>query len=111
MNETTEPGTADRHAHERHSRGGNSVASADLPDEFDVRKLPPRYQFAFAVVKHFGFPILVSVSLAAWIYYQDANSRADREADRTLFVNAIDGNTQKLSELVQEIRRLEDGHK
>ena len=105
MSEATEPGT------ERHSRGGNSIASPDLPDEFDVRKLPPRYQFAFAVVKHFGFPILVSVALAGWIWYQDQNSRADRAADRVVFVNAIEGNTQKLGELVNEIRRLEDSHR
>ena len=90
----------------RHER-----ATGEMADEFDVRKLPPIYGFVFVMMKYFGFPLVVACALGIWIYHQEANARADRESDRMAFVGALDANTQKLTELVNEIRRLEDSHR
>lgn len=76
----------------------------DDPTNADMLKLPPKFRFAFVMMKYFGFPIMVACAFGFWIYRQDTNSRADREADRKAFVGAIDRNTEKISALVEEIR-------
>ena len=86
-------------------------STGEMPDEFDARKLPPAFQLVFITMKYFGFPFLVACALGWWVYHQDQVSRADRESDREAFVGAIDKNTQKLTDLVNEIRRLEDAHR
>ena len=98
---------------ERSERTTNSAGrfSSEEYDPADVVKLPPRYAFAFLLLKYFGFPVLVAMAFGYWIFHQDAQARIDRESDRAAFVGAIDRNTDRLTELVQEIRRLEDSHR
>ena len=85
--------------------------TGEMSDEFDIRQLPPKYQFVFVMMKYFGFPLIVACALGWWIYHQEQNARADRESDRAAFVGALDSNTKELRVLVTEIRRLEDGHR
>lgn len=89
----------------------NHERSTDSLEGFDLSKLPPRYAFIFVTMKYFGFPLIVACALGWWIYHQEQNARLDRESDRAAFVGALDKNSDKLSELISEIRKLEDSHR
>lgn len=118
MSEHQQGGDADpERTPERPSRAGRPAprqpADATVPDstDVDIRKLPASYQFVFVTMKFFGFPLIVASALGWWVYHTDQNARADRESDRAAFTSALDRNTDRLTELVNEIRRLEDGHR
>lgn len=93
----------DNNGYERH---GERASQSSLNVEgLDFSRLPPRYTFAFVALKYFGFPVLVACVFGWWIYRQDEQNRADREADRAAFVQAIDRNTAQLADLVDELKK------